>query len=169
MLDRDVGVLNQIRIILESDVFTKVNAASQEAAESVIKCINLLQSIEDQQINVDKRTDSTLDFANEHESFVGNFIKQCDDKGLYAFIQLADNKCRNNIIAGTMPSEGIIMNTIQTIVNIPEILEPILIGIGIPSDCVEQCDSMREKIENIRDKTKEIKIEIPENKESHED
>ncbi|MDX1699505.1 MAG: hypothetical protein R3250_02750 [Melioribacteraceae bacterium] len=142
MLREELKLIKAIEEILSNKVFTTVNAVSEEAAESVMECIKLIKQLTDFQNVFDRRTEDSMEFAGQHEDFVKEVIAQFEARHLHAFLFVSDNDCDNNIVAGHMPEKGLASNTIQTLLNIPELIQPVLIGIGMPEGCAKQCDDI---------------------------
>ena len=149
MLQEESQMVDKIKEILEKQVFPKVNAASQEAAEAVITCIKEIEKLESIGYDIDRRTRNSQDFAGEHEELVKETIEAFSKRHLHTFLFVSDHKCDNNIVAGSMPEKGLVLNTIQTLINIPETMRPVLAGIGFPPDCVDKCVSVHEMFEKM--------------------
>jgi hypothetical protein len=143
MLKKEFDVLEKIRDVLSNKVFIKVNATSQEAAEAVVECIKLIDTIEGiHKTTINKKSKKSKDFADEHEDFITDTIKQFDDRNLHSFVFVSDGDCINNIVAGNMPERGLISNLIQVFLNMSDVMVPVLNGIGFPTECVRKCEDM---------------------------
>ena len=142
MLRDELKLIQAIEETLSNKVFPAVNAVSEEAANAVMECIKLIKQIQDFQNVFDRRTEESMGFAEQHEEFVKDIIAQFDARHLHTFLFVSDNECDNNIVAGHMPEKGLASNTIQTLLNIPELIKPVLIGIGLPEGCANNCDEM---------------------------
>lgn len=142
MFTEELKLITAIEDTLSNKVFPAVNAVSSEAAEAVMECIKLIKQLIDVQNIFDRRTEDSMDFANQHGDFVRDVIQQFDAKHLHAFMFVSDTECDNNIVAGHMPEKGLASNTIQTLLNMPELIKPVLLGIGMPEGCANGCDQI---------------------------
>jgi hypothetical protein len=149
MLSEEEKIFEEIKELLTTKVFPKVNATSQEAAEIVVECIKKIEELEKHSFDIDRRTRNSTDFADQHEQFIRDTIAKFDERDLFAFLFVSDNKCDQNIFAGSMPQKGLITNTIQMLINVPDTMKPVLSGIGFPPDCVDKCVSVHEFFEKV--------------------
>ncbi len=149
MLREELKLIQAIEEILSNKVFPSVNAVSEEAANAVMECIKLIKQLTDFQNVFDRRTEDSMEFAGQHEEFVKDVIAQFDARHLHAFLFVSDNECDHNIVAGHMPEKGLASNTIQTLLNIPELIQPVLMGIGLPEGCARNCDEMHRAFRKI--------------------